>query len=100
MQKKVKEPIRVLNNSLFFYGEKKRHSSETIAKILSKNPTIKSIYVYDFDNLILIYQFRSIREAIKNLKTSQVVFYRSLDTGVKFRDKWIITSCPIKNSTN
>jgi group I intron endonuclease len=75
-----------------FFG--KTHSPETIAKILSKNPTMKSIYVYDPDNLTLIYQFRSVREAIKNLKTSQVVFYRSLDTKVKFRGKWIITSSP------
>lgn len=83
-----------VNNS--FYG--KTHSPETIAQILSKNPTMKSIYVYDSDNLTLIYQFKSIREAIKSLKTSQVVFYRSLDTEVKFRNKWVITSCPIKGS--
>jgi len=76
-----------------FFG--KKHSPETIAKILSKNSIMRSIYVYDSHDLSLIFQFRSVREAIKQLKTSSVVFYRSLDTEVKFRDKWIITFYPL-----
>jgi hypothetical protein len=47
--------------------------------------------------MILIYQFKSIREAIKNLKTSPVVFYKSLDTDIKYKNKWIISSTPLNS---
>ena len=83
LMSEVKKNKYIGSKNTFF---SKKHNAEAIDKIITNNLTRKIIYVYDFRDLSLICQFRSIREAIKRLKTSLIVFYRSLDTDIKFRN--------------